>query len=66
METENESNKIKKQNAMLKNNAIFGKLIEILMNKVDVRIVTTTKQYLKWAFRPTFKKKKNSQWSNNY
>ena len=51
---------------MLKNNAIFGKLIEILMNKVDVKIVTTRKQYLKWAFRPTCKKKKNSQWSNNY
>ena len=66
METENESNKIKKQNAMLKNNAIFVKLIEILMNKVHAKIATTRKQYLNWAFRPTFKEKKNSQWSNNY
>lgn len=66
METENESNKIKKQNAMSKNNAIFVKLIEILMNKVHAEIVTTRKQYLNWAIRPTFKEKKNSQWSNNY
>ena len=28
------------------------------MNKVDVKIVTTRKQYLKWSFRPTFKREK--------
>ena len=28
------------------------------MNKVDVKIVTTRKQYLKWLFRPTFKREK--------
>ena len=40
-----ERNKIKKQNAKLRNNAIFSKSIENIMNKVDVRIVTTRKQY---------------------
>ena len=28
------------------------------MNKVDVKTATTRKQYLKWSFRPTFKRVK--------
>ena len=32
------------------------------MNKVDVKIVTARKQYLKWSFKPTFPKEK--QFSN--
>ena len=28
------------------------------MNKVDVKIVTTRKQNLKWSFKPTFKREK--------
>ena len=28
------------------------------MKKVDVKIVTTRKQYIKWTFRPTFKREK--------
>ena len=32
--------------------------IEYLMKKVDVKIVTTRKQYIKWTFRPTFKREK--------
>ena len=35
---------IKKKNAILRNNAISGKSIENLLNKVDVKIVTTRKQ----------------------
>ena len=41
-------NKIKKQNAKLRNNAIFGNSTENPMNKVDVNTATTRKQYLKW------------------
>ena len=40
--------KIKKQNAKLRNNAIFGKPIKNSMNKIDAEILTTGKQYLKW------------------
>ena len=40
-EAEKEDNKIKKQNAELRNNAIYGKSMENPMNKVDVDIVTT-------------------------
>ena len=28
------------------------------MNKVDVKTVTTRKQYQNWSFRPTFKREK--------
>ena len=57
-ESEKEGNKIKKQNSKLRNNSIFGKSIENPVNKVDVKIVTTRKQYLKWSSRPTFKRGK--------
>ena len=53
-EAEKEGDKIKKQNAKLRNNAMFGKSIKISMNKVDVNIVITRKQYLKWSFRSAF------------
>ena len=49
-------NKIKKQNAKLRSNAIFGKLIENLMNKADIKILTNRKQYLKWPFGLSFKR----------
>ena len=50
-------NKIKKSNAKLRNNYIFGKPIEYSGN-ADVQIVTNRKQHLKWLFRPTFKREK--------
>ena len=53
-----EGNKIKNQNAKLKSSVIFGKSIENLMNKVDLNIVTTSKQYFKQSFRPAFKREK--------
>ena len=44
-EAEKEGNKIKKQNAKLRNNAIFGKSTENPLNKVAVKLVTTRKQF---------------------
>ena len=58
-QAEREDNKIKKQNAKLRTNAIFGQLIENPMNKVDVITETTRKQYLKWWFRLTLKREKH-------
>ena len=55
---EKEANKVKKQNSKLRNNAIFGKSIENPMSKVDLKIVTTREQCLKWSFGLTFKGKK--------
>ena len=40
-QVEREDNKIKKQNAELRNNAMYGRSIENPMNKVNVDIVTT-------------------------
>ena len=57
-EAEKEGNKIKMQNAKLRSKAIFGKSIKNPMNKVEVKIVITRKQYFKWSFRPAFKLKK--------
>ena len=47
-----------KKKAKLKSNAIFGKSAENLMNKGNVKIVTTRKQNLKLVFRLTFEKEK--------
>ena len=57
-EAEKEGKKIKQQNAKLRNNVIFGKLIENPMHQANVKIVTTRKQYLKLSFRPTFHREK--------
>ena len=50
--------KIKKQNHKLISNAIFAKSIENTTSMVDVKVVTTRKQYLKWSFRRTCKRGK--------
>ena len=57
-EAEKEGNKIKRQNAKSRHNAILGKLTENSMKKIDVKILTTRKQYLKWSFRTIFKREK--------
>ena len=44
-EAEKEGNKIKNQNAKLRNSDIFGKWMKNPMSKVHVKIVTTRKQY---------------------
>ena len=58
-EAEKEGSKINKQNAKLKNNTLFDKSIENPMKNIDVKILITSKQYLKWSFRPTFKRENN-------
>ena len=56
-EGEKEGYKLKKKtNAKLRDNVVFGKSKENPMNNGDVKIVITRKQYLKWSFRPTFKR----------
>ena len=41
-------NKIKNQNAPLRNSTLFSKSIENPVNKFDVKIVPSRKDYLKW------------------
>ena len=45
--TKKVKNNKKKQNAKLRNNDIFGKLIENPINKIDVKFVNNRRQYLK-------------------
>ena len=57
-EAEKECNKIKTQNAKLRTTSIFGKSIKNPVNKVNVKIVTSRKQYLRWLSTTTFKREK--------
>ena len=57
-EEENEGSRIKNENAKLRNNSIFGKSVEHPTNKVDVKVVTTKKQYLKSSFIATYNREK--------
>ena len=56
-EAKNESNKIKKQNSNLRNSAIFGKSVKNVKNQIDIKNLTTRKQYLKGSFRSALKDK---------
>ena len=38
----------------LMNNALYGKTMENLRNKIDVKLVSNKKDYLKWASKPNF------------
>lgn len=52
--------------AIFGNNAISDISIENPMNKIDVKIVTSRKQYLKWSLKSTFKREKKIFQSNSY
>ena len=50
----NAKNSFEKDFFKLMNNSVFGKTMENLRNRVDVRLVTEEKKFLKWVSRPTF------------
>ena len=39
-------------------NAVYGKTIETLRNRIDVRLVSTEKEYLKWTLKQNFMSQK--------
>ena len=49
---------MKNENAKLRNNSIFGESMEHPTNNVDVKVVTTKKQYLKSSLTATFNREK--------
>ena len=40
------------------NNAAYGKTIENLRNRIDVKFVSNKKDYLKWTSKPTYMSQK--------
>ena len=36
------------------NNAVYGKTMENLRNRIDVRLVSNEKDYLKWTSKPNY------------
>ena len=39
---------------MLMNNVVYGKIMENLRKRVDVRFVSNKKDYLKWKSKPDY------------
>ena len=39
-------------------NAVYGKTIETLRNRIDVRLVSNEKEYLKWTLKQNFMSQK--------
>ena len=38
----------------LRNSAVYGKTMEKLRNRIDVKLASNKKDYLKWTFEPSY------------
>ena len=54
IEAEKNGDKNRKALYKLMNNAIYRKTIENLRNRIDVKLVSNKKDYLKWTSKPSY------------
>ena len=54
IEAEENSDKDGKVWYKLMDNAVYGKTMEKLRNRIDVKLLSTKRDYLKWASRPSY------------
>ena len=54
IEVEKNDEKDGKAMYKLMNNAVYGKTMENLINRIDIRLVSNKKDYLKWTSKPSY------------
>ena len=58
VEAEKHENKDRKALYKLMNNAVYGKTMENLRNRIDVKPISNKNVYLKWASKPSYLSRK--------
>ena len=53
-EVEKDDDKDGKALYKLRDNAVYGKTMENLINRIDIRLVSNKKDYLKWTSKPSY------------
>ena len=54
IEVEKNGDEDRKVSYKLMNNALYGKITKKLRNRIDVRLVSNKKDYLKWTPKPSY------------
>ena len=58
IEVEKNGDKDRKDSYKLMSNALYGKITKKIRNRIDVRLVSNKKDYLKWIPKPSYMSQK--------